>query len=280
MIPQNTLSPPARPASENPPRLRRIQRGRWRQYQSLYGWEWTHARLPVQNLPASLGGLRLIHLTDLHMRDHWPVGLDAILERIAANPPDLVLFTGDFVDDKSDYRPALPYVCRFLENLTSRLGTYAIVGNHDGLALSAALADQPVTLLNGQRLRLDHRDAQIELIGLPGPFRYDLSDAFIQSMPPPAAGIPRIVLSHFPGHFPAAAPLRPDLFLAGHTHGGQICLPPGIPILRHDPMPRRLCHGIHRLSDAWYIVGRGVGFSGFPLRLFCPNQVIEIELIP
>jgi predicted MPP superfamily phosphohydrolase len=235
--------------------------------------------LPVRNLPPALQGLRLIHLTDLHLRGHWPIGLEVLLDQISANEPDLILFTGDFVDDKNDHRPALPHLSRFLKALTSRFGTYAILGNHDGLALPAAIAELPVTLLDGQRVQLTHEGAQLELIGLPGPFRYDLDDRFIRSIPPAAADVPRIVLSHFPGHWSATAPLRPDIFLAGHTHGGQICLPGGIPMLRHDPMPRRLCHGIHRLDHSWYIVGRGLGFSGFPLRLFCPNQVIEIELV-
>jgi predicted MPP superfamily phosphohydrolase len=270
--------PPAVSADENRPLLRNLQRGRRWQYKKIFGWEWTHARLPVRNLPPALRGLRLIHLTDLHLRGHWPVGLDALLDQIAANPPDLVLFTGDFVDDKSDHRPALPHLRRFLNQLKSRLGTYAILGNHDGLALPGALAELPVTLLDGRRIELEHDGARLELIGLPGPFRYDLDDRFIQSMPPVAADAPRIILSHFPGHWSAAASLIPDLFLAGHTHGGQICLPRRIPILRHDPMPRRLCHGIHRIDQSWYIVGRGLGFSGFPLRIFCPNQVIEIEL--
>jgi predicted MPP superfamily phosphohydrolase len=271
-----TLSPAAAPAPSATPAGPRP--GRWWQYKSLHGLEWTHARLAIDGLPPALRGLRLLHLTDLHLRDHWPVGLTALLERIATNPPDLILFTGDFVDNKSDYRPALPHLLRFLNDLTSRLGTYAITGNHDGLALPGALADAPLTLLSGRRLCLRHQEAQLELIGLPGPFRYDLTASFIQSMPPPAPDVPRIILSHFPGHFPAAAPLKPALFLAGHTHGGQICLPGGVPIIRHDPMPRRLCHGIHRLEGCWYIVGRGIGFSGYPVRLFCPSQVVEIEL--
>lgn len=276
----NSATPhPAAIKHQNAHRIRRIRPGSWRQFNTMRGYEWTHATLPIAGLPPALANLRLIHLTDLHMRDYWPRGLDEILDHIAANPPDAILFTGDFVDDKLDYRPALPQVRRFLERLPSRLGTYAIPGNHDGLALSHALGDLPVTLLDGQRLCLDHHDAQIELIGLPGPYRYDLTDDFLQSLPASSPQHLRIILSHFPSHWPAVASLNPALFLAGHTHGGQICLPNGLPILRHDPMPRRLCTGINRLNQTWHIVGRGLGWSGLPFRIFCPSQVIEIELI-
>ena len=89
----------------------------------------------------------------------------------------------------------------------------------------------------------------------------------------------RIVLSHFPDHLPRVQyALQPDLFLAGHTHGGQVCLPGGWPILRHDTMPRRLCSGIHWVERTWLVANRGFGFSGMQLRLFCPAEVLDLRL--
>ena len=91
--------------------------------------------------------------------------------------------------------------------------------------------------------------------------------------------LPRIVLAHYPDLITSSAAMRPDLYLAGHTHGGQICLPGGRAILTHDHLPRHLCKGAHELGDGTcLVVNRGLGFATIPLRMFCPAEVIEIVL--
>jgi predicted MPP superfamily phosphohydrolase len=257
--------------------MARLAEGAWLQFK-VARLEWNRATLPVPGLPAPLQGLRIIHLTDAHFRKQWQPGHTALLERIAENPPDLILFTGDFVEDKKDPRPALPLVRRFVEGLRSRLGTYAILGNHDGPHLDAPIRAMNLHLLDAERRLIEHQGATIELIALPGPYRDSFSPHFAPSLPPRAPGMLRIILSHYPDHLPRVQTLQPDLFLAGHTHGGQCCLPWRIPLLRHDSLPRRLCAGVHRAFDTWLVVGRGLGFSGLPLRVFCPSEVIELVL--
>jgi hypothetical protein len=124
-------------------------------------------------------------------------------------------------------------------------------------------------------------DATIELIGLPGVDRRDLDRGFVDAVPPRGATPPgtlRIVLSHFPDHLRRTEVLRPDLFLAGHTHGGQVCLPGMVPIIKHDSLPRPLTTGVHRVGPTWLVVTRGLGTTTLPLRVFCPPEVMEIVL--
>jgi predicted MPP superfamily phosphohydrolase len=142
-----------------------------------------------------------------------------------------------------------------------------------------------VTLLEapGRPVRVRHGGGTIDLIGLPGVHRRDLTPEVLDSLPrrdaSPQGPDLRIVLSHFPDHLRRTQEiLRPDLFLAGHTHGGQCCLPGRIPILRHDSLPRRLCSGVHRVGDTWLVVCRGIGTTTIPLRVFCPPEVIELRL--
>jgi len=91
--------------------------------------------------------------------------------------------------------------------------------------------------------------------------------------------VPRIVLCHYPDLIrPAAATIAPDLYLAGHTHGGQICLPGERAILSHDSLAKSMCKGAHGYEGTCLIVSRGFGFSTLPLRVFCPAEVVEIEL--
>ena len=69
-----------------------------------------------------------------------------------------------------------------------------------------------------------------------------------------------------------------DLILAGHTHGGQVCLPGGRAILSHDPLPKRFAKGVHQFDQTWLCVPRGLGFSAHAVRAFCPAEVIELTL--
>ena len=233
----------------------------------------------MPNLPAALHGLRVIHLTDLHVRGPWHAAYDKLLDRVRRAAGDLLLFTGDFVDNKRNHVPALPAVRRLADGFTAKRGCYAILGNHDRLHFGPRLRETPIDLISGERREIDVGGATIELIGLPGSIRKELPPTFVGTMPPPPNGdgrTLRIVLSHFPDHLRRTAGLRPHLFLAGHTHGGQVCLPGGVPIIKHDSLPRRYCRGVHRVGDTWLVVGRGFGSTTLPIRVFCPPEVIEI----
>lgn len=241
-------------------------------------FEWNQVRTPIRSLPDGLEGLRILHVSDLHMQARWWPVYDELIERIQRDPPDLLLFTGDFVESKRNHVPAVPFVHRLLDGFTARLGCFAILGNHDRYHFAPRLDGTPVTLLNGQTARIDHQGSMLEIIGLPGVHRRDLTNEFVASCGSKAPGTLRIILSHYPDHIRRTGSLRPDLFLAGHTHGGQVCLPGRIPILRHDSLPRRLCSGVHSWNDTWLVVSRGFGFSGLPVRAFCPSEVIELTL--
>ncbi len=55
-------------------------------------------------------------------------------------------------------------------------------------------------------------------------------------------------------------------------------MPGGIPIIKHDTLPRRHCSGVHRFGDSWLVVSRGMGFSSYPIRIFCPAEVVEVVI--
>jgi hypothetical protein len=165
-----------------------------------------------------------------------------------------------------------------LTQLKSRLGYVGILGNHDGDLLAPKLSALGITMLSNQRLCLGAGAATLELIGLVGVDRLDLNTHWLRSLGPKAPHSARIVLSHYPDQIRKCKFLQPDLFLAGHTHGGQICMPGRTPILRHDDLPRRHWSGIHRAYGTWLVVSRGMGFTALQMRLFCPAEVIEICL--
>jgi predicted MPP superfamily phosphohydrolase len=248
------------------------------QFRRLAGYEWNRVELTLPNLPEELDGMRIVHLSDLHLRRRWPEELGEVVERINADPPELVLVTGDFVDNKKDHRPALPLVERLVKSLRPASGIYAVVGNHDGDLLPPRLIAWGVRVLMNERVETLVRGRRVELIGLAGADRLDLDERFVHALPPKHAGVPRIVLCHYPDLLRLVRPISPDLYLAGHTHGGQICLPNERAIFTHDSFPRRMCKGAHDVDGTCLVVSRGFGFTTIPLRVFAPAEVIEVEL--
>ena len=263
-----------------PPSLQEAQaRGPWLQLTVPRGFEWNRYEIAIPSLPPELDGLRIAHVADLHFRTFWSDVYDALIERIRREAVDLILVTGDLNNNKRDNVPALPFVKRFVAQLEARHGCFAVLGNHDGYSLVPRLEGSGITFLDGKRQVVEIAGAALELIGLPGVIRKDVTPQVLSSFPPREPDVPRLVLSHFPDIVRKAKVLQPDIYFAGHTHGGQICLPGGHAIIRHDSLPRRLCKGIHRYADTWLVVSRGLGFTGIPVRFFCPGEVVEVKLV-
>jgi predicted MPP superfamily phosphohydrolase len=252
--------------------------GPWFQYHDVVGFEWNTYRVVLPKLPPALEGLRILHLSDLHCQPHWQSAYDDLLDRLKTNEPDLILITGDIVDWIKNPEPCLPTACLLLSQLRAPLGIYAVTGNHDDYIFASDFAQTPVRFIESQRLLLNHRGSQLELLGITGPHRYSFNPEFEKQIPEKQPGIPRIILSHYPDHIRRLRTKRPDLFLSGHTHGGQICLPGMIPIIRHDSLPMKYFHGVHEFDDSILIVNRGFGFSTHNVRVFCPAEVVEVVL--
>src|SRR5207248_10730781 len=96
------------------------------------------------------------------------------------------------------------------------------------------------------------------------------------------AGVPAtaccLLLAHSPDVALHLGPRRPDLILAGHTHGGQVRLPLVGPLVTRSRLPRRLAMGLHRYRGVALFVSRGIGYSGLNLRLPCPAEVALLTL--
>src|SRR5205807_816750 len=107
--------------------------------------------------------------------------------------PDLMLFSGDMCDNIKNPLPALPFARRLLNGLRARLGLFGVRGNHDRKLWQSHFIGTPLRFIDGERLILDTGSGELELIGLPGPEREDLSDEFVSSIPPKQHGVPRLI---------------------------------------------------------------------------------------
>lgn len=216
-------------------------------------------------------------MTDLHLRKRIPACFEAVANEIQADPPDAVLMTGDLVDDKVDHSAELPAAERLIPRLRGRLGTFGILGNHDSDLLAGHLERLGVVNVTDQVVDVwESGRPVLRLLGLPGVDRDDPTDLF--EVEAPRGDVPFVAMSHFPDAVRRLCRVRPDLVLAGHTHGGQICLPGGWPPLTHDSLPRGMCAGVHATPSGMLIVARGLGTTKLPMRIFSPAEVIEIRI--
>ncbi len=226
--------------------------------------------------------LELLHLSDFHFRPGWSSAYDRQLARFASTRPSLILVTGDFIDNKFDPRPALPVLRRYVEHLRMIAPVVACLGNHDGDLLAPHLIDYGARVLLNEVHRCKFHGVPFEIIGAAGVARRDLDlhalkTQLLQNERQGEQGV-RIGLSHYPDAIHALATLKPHVVLAGHTHGGQVCLPGGRPIITHDSLPKQYTTGLTTPDGVTLTISRGLGMSTYPIRLFCPSEYTRLSI--
>jgi predicted MPP superfamily phosphohydrolase len=261
--------------------IRRQRRpdGPWFQYVDPVGYEWNVVEIAVDGLPAAMNGYRILHVSDIHCWPEWLTSYDDLADRVAADPPDLILNTGDYVEEVDNPWPSVPTARKFLSKLPAKYGHFGVFGNHDENLIRADFLRCSLRFIDGERTLVESPRGRIELIGMPGYDRAALDPAWVESLPPRTPGVPRVVLSHYPDHVRRLRGIQVDLLLSGHTHGGQVNLPGRIPVIRHDSLPMSQFLGLHRIGRTCLVVNRGFGFSTAGIRVFCPSEVIEIRLV-
>jgi predicted MPP superfamily phosphohydrolase len=233
----------------------------------------------VRDLPPTLEGLTILQLSDLHVGIFTgPRDFAAVVERARGLRPDLVVFTGDLLDNNPAH---VPDAMRMFSQIDGALGRYAILGNHDYYAGHQVVieglhrAGIPSLVNQGIVIPSGTRHPGLALLGVDDvtahrrfPGREPDLDRALRDVPLDA---PRIVLAHNPVLFDRYAG-RVALQLSGHTHGGQIN-PGGI---AHVLM--RYVSGRYERNDSVLFVSNGSGFTGPPVRLFAPPELVRIAL--
>lgn len=237
------------------------------------GWftETVH-RLAVPGLSRPV---EILHLTDVHLREHTP-WVDDLAARLRSLSPDLVAITGDVVT-RGWTRDA---VDRFLEAVPEApLGRWAVMGNWEYWAEAPPPLWREVLRDHGVRLLMDEWAEA-------GPLVVAGTDDQLAGEPDPhgalggrPAGRPTLVLTHSPAYFPQLVAPDVPLVLAGHSHGGQVRLP----LLGAFWVPRgtdAYIAGWYREEQSHLFVSRGIGWSIAPVRLWCPPELARIQLLP
>jgi len=225
---------------------------------------------PLANLPASFDGFRLLHLSDLHL-DCVEGFTDRLVPLIEQTPHDLAVITGDFSDHPTGhFHDCLPDIRRIGAALGS--GALAILGNHDIVEIVPHLETAGMHVLLNESTSIAHGADKLWFAGTDDPHFYRTHDfaAAHRGIPQGACSI---LLAHSPEVYEEARHYGFNFLLSGHTHGGQICLPGGIALVRNGRCPTAQFtgawthHGLHGYTSA------GTGSCGVPARFNCPPEI-------
>lgn len=226
--------------------------------------------IPVANLPEALDGFSILHLSDLHI-DIDPAIVDAVSRAVKGVACNVCVLTGDYMNlTVGDPTNAIALMSELRKSLPSP--AYAVLGNHDTLDMVVPLENAGYRILLNEHVVVRRGDDTVVIAGVDDPYIYQThSIGRAMASAPHAAA--RILLSHSPVIHADAAAAGFDVMLCGHTHGGQVCLPGGFPILNNDRSSRRFISGRWTDGHLQGYTSRGTGGCGLPVRYFCPAEV-------
>src|SRR5262245_34718620 len=234
-------------------------------------------RLAYANLPESFCGFKLLHLTDLHA-DGVDGLAEAISGRLQSLEADLCVLTGDYrFAVRGPCDGIYPPMERILKSVNARLGVVGVLGNHDVSEEIPALERLGVRMLINGAVELRRGRDSAWVIGVDDPHYYGCDDlpAALSDVPSEAF---KILLVHTPEMITEAEASGVDLYLCGHTHGGQVCLPLFGPIITNANCSRAYARGVWTYKTLQGYTNPGVGTSGVPVRFFCPPEIGLVEL--
>lgn len=237
----------------------------------------THHEFSFEHLPPALEGFRVLHLSDLHFNGQ-PTFAEAVARTIAPVEADLCVFTGDYpLYNRAERVWVYEGLDAILGAVHARHGVIAILGNNDASVFVEPFRQRHIRLLVNEALALRIGDADLWVAGVDDPrdFRCDSIAEAMRGVPSEAF---TILLAHSPEIIPEAAQHHIDLYLCGHTHGGQIRLPLlGAPFL-NTRSPRQYGRGAWRFGGMQGYTSSGIGATAVPVRFNCPPEATLITL--
>ncbi|MBI5527805.1 MAG: metallophosphoesterase family protein [Deltaproteobacteria bacterium] len=233
--------------------------------------------LAPPGLPRAFDGFSILLLSDMHLGSIPELG-PAVVRVIEGLRADVCVFAGDFRLYAHQSGPTFETdLRRIVDAVRAPAGLYGVLGNHDTID-DARLADcLGIRMLVNEAVSIRRDGATIRLAGVDDPHTYRLDD-----LDRALAGAPKgaftVLAAHTSEIAADAAHKGVGLYLCGHTHGGQICLPGGVPLLVSTRSPRAYACGEWDLRGMKGYTSAGVGASIVPARFNCPGEVVTIEM--
>lgn len=231
-------------------------------------------------LPVKKAQVRAVHLSDLHLDDRTSIEwLQFLMRRIAAEQPDLILFSGDFTATRAPYRNPQPVLDLFAA-LEAPMGKFAVRGNHDRKGAAGKAADlmkqAGFCVLENEAVELKTPSGEPVIVGGLAPMEkkeYDVRGVLWMKSRPEAL---RFLLIHEPVLAEKVPAGTADVLLAGHTHQGQ-CHVPRAERLWLPKYTGRYVHGEYRVHQMPLYVSAGLGESRIAVRWNAPRELVVVN---
>jgi len=222
-------------------------------------------------IAAGTGKLRLVHISDLHC-DGIRRTENRIPGIVKSLNPDLILFTGDAANNKR----GLPDFKAVMKSLSKIAPVFAVNGNHDsrGGRFFDLYGGTGVEKLNCRGTRLTVRDTSLYICGVDVDNETCLAETLAMVPSEPFS----IFLYHYPAGVDSAQKKDIDLFLCGHTHGGQVRLPFYGALFTNSTRGKDLEWGLYSRGKTRIHVCKGIGMTGLPIRFLAKPEIAHIEI--
>jgi predicted MPP superfamily phosphohydrolase len=244
----------------------------------------TYQSLAFDDLDAAARPLRIVHLTDMHIERSGFREAETV-RRVNALKPDIVVLTGDYLnlsylrDPRSvaDFR-------QFVGQLEAPYGIYAVRGSVEPNPedMERLVRGTGVTWLEQESKTIDVRGQSVTIVGVACSHHQQLDAARLREA---LAGIEdgafTLLLYHSPDLIREASELGVDLYLGGHTHGGQLRLPIYGAIVTGSRYGKQFTNGLFPWNGTQMVISRGLGFEGGGMpraRFLCRPEIVSIDL--
>ncbi|MGI9013351.1 MAG: metallophosphoesterase [Phycisphaerales bacterium] len=262
----------------------RLSRGRLRNRHIKRDIVVREVQVHARDWPKELDGLRIGHISDLHLGDLLPLkNAQAAVELLAEQQPDVIACTGDVIDLELNDESRL--ILETLAQAGAPFGSLLVLGNHDelvdGNAFSAMARDAGMTVLENEQMQIVHNARRLNVAGIRwgrtlAANSQHVSETLGHHDADHSGNDPvHLLLAHNPKAFRQASKLGVPLTLAGHTHGGQIALR-GRPNTNLALTHRRSA-GLFEKDGSQLFVTTGLG-AWFPIRVHCPPEIVIIAV--
>lgn len=254
-----------------------------RVYNDTFNLRTRSTELRVDNLPPGLSGLRIVHIADMQVDGRTGASkLDPYINAVNSLNPDLILFSGDAVTSGTSF---IEQAAEAMGKLKARLGIFACVGDHDYFADRKLVVDllqaKGIVVLENKTATLAVDDGSIVITGVTNVYRNNVSEQTVNKLAQQRSQAAlSILLTHQPSTWlvRVAAEREYDLFLGGHTHGGQIVFPlPGF-LLTGSTFETDYVTGFYRVGSMLVSINNGLGLTLAPIRYNAPAEVTLIVL--
>jgi predicted MPP superfamily phosphohydrolase len=226
--------------------------------------------------------LRVLQVSDLHVERITPRERQ-VLAQVKLLQPDIIVLTGDYLNlDYLDDPTARAQTRELLSVLKAPFGVYAVNGSVDTpQVMQAVFTGLPIQVLRDETQLLQINGNALAIIGISDTERQRDAGLLVQTTQELPPGVFSLLLYHTPDLIETAAASGIDLYLAGHTHGGQIRLPFYGALITSSTYGKAYEMGRYTLGATTLYVSRGLGMEGFGMpraRFLCPPELVLVEI--